>query len=49
VEDALDRLEADLATGADPERLAGRSVESSALQAQLTRRYTAYHPTPAPA
>lgn len=48
IDEALDRLEADLAASSDSEPLAGRSVEDSALRQQLTRRYSAYAPTPAP-
>ena len=48
VDQALDRLEADLANSDRPEPLEARSVESSELRAQLAGRYSAYSPTPAP-
>jgi hypothetical protein len=44
VTEALARLEADL-----DEPLAGRSLDSADLRAQLDRRYSAYAPSPAPA
>ena len=42
VDDAIARLGADLAGGRRPEELAGDSVQSPELQAQLGRRYSAY-------
>ena len=48
IEEAIARLGADLADSDAPEALAGDSVTSRELQAQLSRRYTTYTPTPAP-
>ena len=48
VEEALTRLEADLAASASPEPLAGHATDSTALRDQLNRRYSTYTPTPAP-
>lgn len=48
VDEALDRLAADLGSGTHPEPLAGDSVASQELQTQLGRRYSAYAPAPAP-
>ena len=48
VEQAIERLGVDLAHSDHPEELAGTSVTSPALQAQLSRRYSTYTPTPAP-
>jgi hypothetical protein len=48
VDEAIGRLAADLANSDRPEPLAGDSVMSQELQAQLSRRYSAYTPTPAP-
>ena len=48
IDDAIARLGADLAASDRPEDLAGDSVASPELQAQLGRRYSAYTPTPAP-
>lgn len=42
IDDAITRLGADLAASDTPEPLAGTSVESADLQAQLQRRYSAY-------
>ena len=44
LEEALARLEADL-----DEPLAGRTLDSADLRAQLNRRYSSYAPSPAPA
>ena len=48
VAEAIERLGEDLGAGDASEELAGDSVDSAELQAQLSRRYTAYTPTPAP-
>lgn len=48
VDEALARLEADLAMSASPEPLAGHTVDSAALRDQLNRRYSAYTPSIAP-
>ena len=48
VDEALARLEADLAASDAPEPLAGRAVDSAALRDQLNRRYSAYTPSVAP-
>lgn len=42
LDEALDRLAADLAGSDEPEGLAGRSVDDPGLRAQLTRRYSVY-------
>lgn len=42
IDEAIARLGADLAASDQPEELAGDSVDSQALQAQLMRRYSAY-------
>lgn len=49
VDEALSRFEADLAGAPEPEPLAGRSVTDTTLRDQLSRRYSTYVPTPAPA
>ena len=48
IDEAIERLGADLASSDRPEELAGDAVTSPDLQAQLGRRYSAYAPAPAP-
>ena len=48
LEEALRRLEADLAASDRPEPLAGRDLDSGALRNQLDRRYSTYAPSVAP-
>jgi len=49
LDEALDRLEADLAASGSPEPLAGRSLDSAPLRDQLNRRYSAYAVSAPPA
>ena len=49
LDEALDRLAADLAGSDHPEPLAGRSVAEPGLREQLTRRYSAYRVSAPPA
>lgn len=42
IDEAIERIRVDLATSEQPEHLAGESVDSQELQAQLMRRYSAY-------